>query len=159
MLVVAGGDDPDKPDALPAAVLARARERGVQLLGQRDDVDALYAAMDVFVLASHREGFPRAAMEAAAMGLPIVATDIRGCRQVVEPGTTGLLVPVRDSGAIATALRTLVDDPALRAAMGASGRARAQEHFDERRVVKVVMDTYRDVAARKHLAIPGLTHP
>ena len=56
-------------------------------------MERLYAAMDLFVLASYREGFPRSAMEAAAMGLPIVATDIRGCRQVVDHGRTGLLVP------------------------------------------------------------------
>ena len=159
LLVVAGGDDPDKSDALAPERLERARANGVQLLGQRDDVDALYAAMDVFVLASHREGFPRAAMEAAAMGLPIVATDIRGCRQVVDPGATGLLVPVGDPGALAAALRTLVDDPGLRTALGRAGRERAQERFDEQRVVDVVMGTYRDVARRKRLVIPGLTVP
>ena len=60
---------------------------GVHFLGGRADVDWLYAGMDVFVLASHREGFPRTPMEAAAMGLPVVATDIRGCRQVVEHGS------------------------------------------------------------------------
>jgi glycosyltransferase involved in cell wall biosynthesis len=156
VLVVAGGDDPDKADALPIELLERARSSGVRLLGQRDDVDALYAAMDVFALASHREGFPRAAMEAAAMGLPIVATDIRGCRQVVDAGTTGLLVPSRDPAALAAALRTLVDDGSLRTTMGSAGRRRAEEHFDERRVVDMVLGTYRDVATRKRLAIPGL---
>ena len=61
-----------------------ARSAGVRFLGLRDDVDRLYRGMDLFVLPSHREGFPRAAMEAAASGLPVVATDVRGCRQVVE---------------------------------------------------------------------------
>ena len=70
------------------------RGDGVAFLGLRDDVEALYTAMDIYVLASHREGFPRSAMEAAAMGLPVVATDIRGCRQVVDDGRTGRLVPV-----------------------------------------------------------------
>jgi glycosyltransferase involved in cell wall biosynthesis len=155
-LIVAGGDDPDKADALAPEVLARARANGVTLLGQRGDVDALYSAMDVFVLASHREGFPRAAMEAAAMGLPIVATDIRGCRQVVDRGTTGLLVPVRDPAALAAAVSALVDDAAGRTRMGRAARALAQEHFDEQRVVDIVMGTYRDVARRKRLAVPGL---
>ena len=130
-------------------MLERARARGVHLLGHRDDVDALYAAMDVFVLASHREGFPRAAMEATAMGLPVVATDIRGCRQVVDPDVTGLLVPVRDPGALAQTLLELGADPPRRRALGAAGRARALEHFDERRVVATVLDTYRAVADRK----------
>ena len=93
-LVVVGADDPEKPDALDRDMVDAARARGAQFLGHRDDVDALYAAMDVFVLASHREGFPRAAMEAAAMGVPVVATDIRGCRQVVDDGVNGVLVAV-----------------------------------------------------------------
>ncbi len=156
MLVVAGGGDPDKPDALGAGVLERARGLGVRFLGQRDDVDALYAAMDLFVLPSHREGYPRAAMEAAAMGLPIVATDVRGCREVVDAGVNGLLVEARNPLALAGALRQLVDDPALRRAMGRASRTRALDHFDERDVVRIVLDTYRSVAARKGLGIPAL---
>ena len=99
-LVVVGGHDADKPDALDAGVLERAAAAGVVLLGHRDDVDRLLGGFDVFVLATHREGQPRAAMEAAASGLPIVATDVRGCRQVVDDGTTGLLVPVADAAAL-----------------------------------------------------------
>ena len=83
LLVVAGTEDRDKPDALSPAILEAARRRGVVLAGHRDDIETLYAAMDVFVLPSHREGFPRVAMEAAAMSLPVVTTDVRGCRQVV----------------------------------------------------------------------------
>ena len=97
-LVVVGGPDPDEPDALAAERARNGRGPGVVLLGHRDDVDRLLGGFDLFVLASHREGQPRAAMEAAASGLPIVATDVRGCRQVVDDGTTGLLVPVGDAG-------------------------------------------------------------
>jgi glycosyltransferase involved in cell wall biosynthesis len=155
VLVVVGAPDPVKPDAIGADELARARVHGVRFLGHRDDVDALYAAMDVFVLASHREGFPRAAMEAAAMGLPVVATDVRGCREVVHDGVTGSLVPVDDPAALAEALRAL-QDPGLRRALGAAGRTRARQHFDERRVVEIVLDAYRRVARRKGVALPGL---
>src|SRR5690606_15035312 len=83
VVVVVGPVDPDKPDSLPREVVERAERAGVRFLGMRKDMEDLYTAMDLFVLASHREGFPRAAMEAAAMGLPVIATDIRGCRQVV----------------------------------------------------------------------------
>ena len=79
--------------------------------GHRDDIETLYSAMDVFVLASHREGFPRVAMEAAAMSLPVVTTDVRGCRQVVEDQRNGLVVAVRDAGALAQAISTLGGDP------------------------------------------------
>ena len=86
------------------------RDANITFLGLRDDVEDLYAAMDLYVLASYREGFPRSAMEAAASGLPVVATDIRGCRQVVEPDRTGLLVPAHDAGALTAAIRALGAD-------------------------------------------------
>jgi len=148
-VVVIGPDDPEKADAITADEIAAATETGVVFLGHRDDVEAWYAAMDLFVLPSYREGFPRAAMEAAASGLPIIATDVRGCRQVVDHEITGLLVPVRDATALATALAELVSDPARRKTMGKAAVARAEDHFDERRVVDLVMDTYRHVAAAK----------
>jgi glycosyltransferase involved in cell wall biosynthesis/ribosomal protein S18 acetylase RimI-like enzyme len=148
-----GPDDRDKADALPQAVLGEAEGRGVRFLGMRTDVDALYAAMDIFVLPSHREGFPRSAMEAAAMALPVIATDIRGCREVVTDGVNGLLVPVLDPRRLGAAILQLGEDAELRARMGEAGRRRALEEFDERRVVATVMDTYRQVAARKGLPL------
>lgn len=148
-LVVAGPDDPSKADALPRDVISRAEARGVRLLGMRDDVDELYSAFDVFVLPSHREGFPRSAMEAAAMGLPIVATDIRGCRQVVDDGVNGHLVPVLDAPALARAIESLGSDAEWRSAAGAASLAKARAEFDERAVVEIVMDTYRRVAVAK----------
>ena len=148
-LVVVGGPDPDRPDALDAAVLQRATAAGVVLLGHRDDVERLLGGFDVFVLASHREGQPRAAMEAAASGLPIIATDVRGCRQVVDDGTTGLLVPVDDVGALRAAIRTLAASPERRQAMGAAGRAKAEREFDEREVVRRVMDAYAWAAEQR----------
>jgi len=152
LVVVVGPDDPEKPDALDRETVRGATEHGVRFLGMRDDVERLYGAMDLFVLPSWREGFPRAAMEAAASGLPVVASDVRGCRQVVDDGVTGLLVPVRDGGALAGAIRTLGDDPDRRRHMGKAAVDRAQTSFDERRVVEIVLDTYRQVAQRKGLA-------
>ncbi len=99
VVVVVGPMDPAKSGSLKQADIDRAAALGnVMFLGERRDVQALYPGFDLFVLASHREGFPRSAMEAAACGLPVIATDIRGCRQVVDHGNTGLLVPVRDPG-------------------------------------------------------------
>lgn len=149
LVVVAGPDDPEKPDALDRATVREAAEQGVRFLGMRDDVDRLYAAMDIFVLPSWREGFPRAAMEAAATGVPVIASDVPGCRQVVDDGVTGLLVPVRDGEALAAAIRALGDDPERRRDMGKAAVDRALTHFDERKVVEIVLDTYRQVAARK----------
>ena len=139
--VIAGPADLDKADAITQAELDQAaKAAGVDFLGMRADVERLYPAFDVYVLASHREGFPRSAMEAAAMGLPIVATDIRGCRQVIDHDVTGLLVPVRDAAGLAHAIGALVTDPQRSARMAAASRAKAVAEFDDRRQVAITLD-------------------
>ena len=143
VVVVVGPDDPAKSDALPPEAVANATAAGVRFLGMRTDMEDLYSAMDIYVLPSHREGYPRAAMEAAAMGLPVIATDIRGCRQVVDDGVNGLLIPVRDPEALAGAIRTVGDDAEMRARMATASARVARERFDEREVVRIVMDAYR----------------
>lgn len=146
--VVVGPDDPAKADALTPAERARAEDAGVTFTGARTDMVDLYAAMDLYVLASYREGFPRSAMEAAAMGLPIVATDVRGCRQVVDHGRTGLLVPVRDAERLADAIAIVARDARRRRAMGRAARAKAVAEFDQERVIDVTLSTYERLLAR-----------
>ncbi len=150
--VVVGPLDPDKQDALREADLEEATRQGdVHFLGMREDMTELYAAMDVYVLASYREGFPRSAMEAAALGLPVVATDIRGCRQVVTEGVTGLLVPPRDAGTLATAISSLVGDDDLRRVMGQAGSRKARREFDEQRVIAVTLGVYDELLQRRSM--------
>lgn len=133
----------NKPDAIREDELERQDVAHVaRFLGHRDDVEQLYAAMDLFMLPSHREGMPRALMEAAAMGKACVATDVRGCRQTVEHGVTGLLVPARDPEALADAILKLLADPAIRTRMGDAGRAKARAEFDENSVISAILDTY-----------------
>ncbi|MCU0268923.1 MAG: glycosyltransferase family 4 protein [Acidimicrobiales bacterium] len=148
-VVVVGPDDPAKPDALSGAALDAARAAGVVLLGERRDVEVLYAAFDFYVLASHREGFPRSAMEAAAMGLPLVVTDVRGCRQVVDHGRNGLLVPVRDPAGLAEAVAWLAADPGRRRALGAASRAKAEAEFDQQRVIDTTLEVYERLLAER----------
>jgi lipopolysaccharide/colanic/teichoic acid biosynthesis glycosyltransferase/glycosyltransferase involved in cell wall biosynthesis len=140
--VVVGPAEPEKADAISQAELDRAAETGVMFLGLRDDVERLYPAMDLYVLASHREGFPRSAMEAAAMGLPLVVTDIRGCRQVVEHGANGLSFPVRDMPALVQAILALVDDVGQRTVMSQASRVKAEAEFDVRRQIARTLDGY-----------------
>lgn len=142
-MVLVGPEEPDKADSLSAAELERARATpGVTLLGYRDDMERLYSAFDIFVLPSHREGFPRAAMEAAACGLAVVATDVRGCREVVDHARTGLLVPVRSPRWLASAICELAGDPERRRRLGAAGARKARRDFDDRRVVATTLATY-----------------
>jgi glycosyltransferase involved in cell wall biosynthesis/ribosomal protein S18 acetylase RimI-like enzyme len=147
-VAVIGPDEHDKADGLTLDDRALAASAGVRFLGERDDVVPLYRAMDVLVLASHREGFPRAPMEAAAMGVPVIATDIRGCRQTVDHGVTGLLVPPRDPAALAAAITALAADATLRRRMGAAGRRKAEREFDQQRCVDVTVSVYDRLLAR-----------
>jgi glycosyltransferase involved in cell wall biosynthesis len=153
-VAVIGPDEPDKADALTAADRRAAEAAGVRFLGGRDDIVRLYAGMDIHVLASHREGFPRSPMEASAMGVPVVATDIRGCRQAVDHGTTGLLVPPRDPEALAAAVARLVTDPAERQRLGSAARQNALQSFDQRHCVDLTLTTYERLLARAGLAAP-----
>lgn len=109
--------------------------RRVRFLGYRNDVPALMRAADIYTLPSHREGMPRSVIEAMMTGLPVVGTAIRGTREEVLEGETGTLVPVDDAKALAAALRRLAADPALRAAWGAAGRARALALYREDLVI------------------------
>jgi glycosyltransferase involved in cell wall biosynthesis len=139
-----GPIEPQKNDAIDAQA---AKERGVddivQFLGHRSDVADLLSIMDAFTLPSHHlEGFPRAAMEAAAMGVPAVVTDVKGCRDAVEHNRTGYVVPPRNAPALAGALLKLIDDPAARAQFGAAGRRKALAEFDEKIVFERIVRRY-----------------
>lgn len=121
--------------ALAAAQGDPATAARLKLMGYRTDVASLLRGADLFVLPSHREGMPRAIIEAMMTGLPVVATAIRGAREQVIDGETGLLVPVKDEAALAAALGRLVSDPALRARMGGASLARARAEYDEGKVI------------------------
>jgi ribosomal protein S18 acetylase RimI-like enzyme len=139
--VAVGNVEPDKWDAISEDEIDRARS-DVVFTGWREDVRDLMAIMDVFVLASWREGLPRSAVEAAAMGKPLVLTDIRGCREVARHGIEGLLVPARRPEPLAAAIDRLIADPGLRERMGAAARARAVDRFDEAGVLQTIINRY-----------------
>lgn len=132
-----GPQESDQNDAVSARQIDLLSRRGtVVFAGWRADMPQCYAAMDLFLLPSHREGVPRACMEAAAMERPVVASDIRGCREVVRHDQTGFLVPLKDVSAIVRAIETLAGDRAQAAAMGRRGRQHILRNFDERRVLE-----------------------
>ncbi len=109
-------------------------------LGYRSDVAAVLAASDIFVLPSHFEGLPMSIIEAMLCGLPVVATAIRGPREQVVAGQTGILVPPRTVPDLARALSMLATDAAARERMGAAGRERAIALYDEAKVVARTLD-------------------
>lgn len=138
--VMLGGAD-DSYDAVSEAELRRRTDAaGVEWRGHVDDVEGWLREADVFVLPSfYREGYPRSIMEAMATGRAVITTDNPGCREAVADGVNGLVVPPRDPGALADAMRSLVGRPARVARMGEEGRRLAEERYDYRQINTVVM--------------------
>jgi glycosyltransferase involved in cell wall biosynthesis len=137
------GPGDDNPAAIPQAQLDEwAREGVVEVAGPSDDIPGVYANADIAVLPSYREGLPKSLLEAAAAGLPMVATDAPGCREICRDGETGLLVPLKSIAPLARALERLAGDPAMRATFGAAARRVAEADFSEARVVADTLTLY-----------------
>ena len=143
-LVIAGAElDADEARRVHVA----AEGLGVELLGRRTDVPEILPAFDIFALASEREELPISVLEAMAAGLPVVAVQTGGLPEMVAEGETGLLVPARDTAAMGERLRRLAEDPALRARMGAAGRARAFAEFGRGPIVERIEAVLMEAAA------------
>lgn len=144
--LLAGTPDAGNPAAILVETIQNWVAEGlVEWLGHVDDMPALFATADVVVLPSYREGFPKSLIEAAACGLPLVATDVPGCREVITDGENGLLVPVRDGAALAVAIARLLDDRDLAARLGAAARIKALAEFDERIVIDRTLAVYQEL--------------
>ena len=143
---LAGNPDPGNPASVPVAQINAWRDAGVvTYLGHVNDMPGLLSGMDVVVLPSYREGTPRSLLEAAACGLPIVTTDVPGCREVVKHGFNGLLVPPRDSTALAAAIHRLCTNTDERRRMGLAGREKVLNDFDQQRVLEETFAVYRQL--------------
>ena len=144
--VLVGDGDDANPASIDAATLeAWKREGHVDLWGRQNDMPDVLARAHIVCLPSYREGVPKVLIEAASCGRPIVTTDAPGCREIVRHGVNGLLVPIRDAAALADAIRTLLDDPALRARMGQAGREIVKKEFTIEAVVKATLDVYENL--------------
>lgn len=150
--VLVGDGDPGNPHTISGADVSRIKEAGVvSLLGRRTDIASLYQQADIAVLASYREGLPKSLLEAAACGLPIVACDTSGCREVVKHAVNGYLVPARNVEALADAIGALVASDHIRSAMGAKSRQMACALFDDNIVLRSFLEIYArmDIRARR----------
>jgi glycosyltransferase involved in cell wall biosynthesis len=145
--ILVGAPDPGNPNSITEAELnAWAAEGLITWAGPRRDIAAQLAAAHIAVQPSvYREGLPKSALEAMASGRPLVATDIPGCREAVVHGETGLLVPPGNPPALAAALKTLIDDPALRARYGAAARLRAETLFADSVICAQTLAIYNNL--------------
>jgi glycosyltransferase involved in cell wall biosynthesis len=141
--VLAGPLDPDNPSGISRPELDKLVQLGhVTWVGQQDDMPDVLRNSHVVVLPSYREGMPKALIEAAAAGRPIVTTDVPGCRDVVEDGVSGIIVPVRNALALANAIEELAASPELRKTYGLAGRRKAEAEFGVKAVVAQTLALY-----------------
>jgi glycosyltransferase involved in cell wall biosynthesis len=148
-LLLAGPLDPDNPDSLSTAEMeALCAEPGITWLGHVDDIRTVWARAAIAVFPStYGEGIPKALLEAAACGRPIVAADMPGCREIVRQGETGLRVPPHDVRRLGAALAALAADPAARQAMGLAGRALVERDFADAVIAEQTLALYRRMLA------------
>jgi glycosyltransferase involved in cell wall biosynthesis len=146
--VLVGDTDPGNPTAVSAEQLRTWADEGViEWWGHQSDMRKVLSQSNIVCLPSLREGVPKVLIEAAACGRAIVTTDAPGCREIVREGENGLLVPVRDSKALADALRLLIESAPLRALMAAKGREIAVAEFSVERVVDETLGVYLELLA------------
>ena len=154
--VVIGPRETDQDDALDPVYMDDLQRRGVvRFVNWCEDMTQWYAAMDLFVLPSYREGIPRACMEAAAMMLPVVASDIRGCREVVLNGVTGLLVPPRNVPVLMEAIETLHNERSRARQMGEAARQHIVESFNHKDVCRRLCEFYAQLAGAEKTVTAG----
>jgi len=143
---ILGARDERNPTVISQTELDGWQAEGVvKWLGFVKDVRPVLADADVVVLPSYREGTPRSLLEAAAMAKPIIATNVVGCREVVEDGVNGLLVPVKDVAALAQAMIRMIENPDIRERMGRAGQTKVAKEFDERLVIEKILAVYQEV--------------
>jgi glycosyltransferase involved in cell wall biosynthesis len=117
----------------------------VQFLGWIDDLNKVLPGWDVFVMPSLEEGFPIAALDAMAAGVPVIASAVGGVPELIQDGKTGWLVPPRDADALASRLRLLLRDPSARVKMGAAGFTRVRDHFNAKQMTAKIAHLYDEL--------------
>ena len=156
ILLVVGPKEPLKKDKFsPNIVKQYGIENNVTFLGERTDIDQIYPLMDIFVLPSHREGFPRSVLEAMAAKRPIIVTDIRGCREEIDNGKNGILVPVKNPEKLAEAIVFLLQDPNKARELAKHAKVKAQKEFDEHLVFNAIQEAYQNLLKEKSVLAKG----
>jgi glycosyltransferase involved in cell wall biosynthesis len=154
-LVIVGGGP--QRSVLEKQIVEFGLEAQVCLLGNREDVSALLAEFDIFVLSSIAEGMPGVLLEAMAAGLPVAATDVGGAGEIVSDGLTGQLVPASNPSRLAEALSTYVWDEALRVRHGSAGRRKVETGFSLEQMISAYVELYDGLLDARANGASGLT--
>ncbi len=148
--LLAGAADPGNPSAVPEQDIRRWQESGrLTVLGHVENMQQLMSEVDLMVLPSWREGTPRGLLEAASMALPIITTDAPGCREIVENGKNGFLVPIGDAVALAEKIEYLLENPEICLRFGTAGREKVCKEFDQEIVFRQTWEVYCSLGIQK----------
>ena len=142
-LILVGGFEPDLDPVKPETRRAIEGHPGVIYVGTQTDVRPYMGLSHLLVFPTYREGFPNVPMEAGAMGLPAIVTDINGCNEIISDGVNGLIIPTMDQEALKDAMESLIKDEEMRTKLAANARPMIQERYEQRRVWKHILQEYR----------------
>lgn len=149
-ITIAGDIDPENPASLSKELLTEWRDEDlIKFVGAKQDILPLLKEADIGLLPSYREGLPKALLEQGAVGLPLIATDVPGCREVVQDGVNGFLVPLKDGKALAQAIEKLALDASLRQIMGKESRRLIEEYFSVDKINKEILDVYKNLISSR----------
>jgi glycosyltransferase involved in cell wall biosynthesis len=146
--VLVGENDPENPSSIPQEKLDEWHESGViEYWGEQTKMHKVLPKASIICLPSYREGLPKVLLEAASCGRPIIATDVPGCREIVHNGENGILVPLKNSNSLASAMKELINNPEKRKIMGTNGRRLVENEFSEEIVVYQTLKVYQELLA------------
>jgi len=146
--VLVGENDPENPSSIPQEKLDEWHESGViEYWGEQTKMHKVLPKASIICLPSYREGLPKVLLEAASCGRPIIATDVPGCREIVHNGENGILVPLKNSNSLASAMKELINNPEKRKIMGTNGRRLVESEFSEEIVVYQTLKVYQELLA------------
>lgn len=148
-LILVGPEEPDLDPLLPDTVAQIKANPAIESPGSQTDVRPWLAATDALAFPSYREGFPNVVIEAGAMGLPSIVTDINGSREIISDGVNGIIIPPRDADALYAAMRRLITSPELTAALAANTRPRIAARYEQGFVRRALLDFYSEILPQK----------
>ena len=147
-LLLVGPEEPELDPLRPETRAEIARNDAIRAVGRQPDVRPYYAAADALVFPSYREGFPNVVIEAGAMGLPSIVTDINGSREIILEGRNGTIIPPRDAAALLAAMRRFVTDRDAMAAMAREARPLVASRYEQSYVRRALLDFYKEILTK-----------
>lgn len=144
-LILVGRQEPNLDPLKPETLAKMSNNKNIERVGQQDDVRPWLAASDVFVFPSYREGFPNVVIEAGAMGLPSIVTNINGSREIIIEGKNGTIIPPRDTDALYQAMKRIISNPAMVAEMASNGHPLIASRYEQTYVRRCLKDYYKEI--------------